>query len=104
MPDLPEDLTQDQLRLRIRNERRVELCFENIRFFDVRRWKIIDQTDEQMSGMRITKEGDNFKYERFAFDKRTNKGADKYLLYPFDATEIEKLKEILGENYQNPGW
>ncbi len=105
MPNLPETLTQDQLRLRIRNERRVELCFENIRFFDVRRWKIIDQTEEQMTGMRITKNSDgSFKYERFAFDKRVNKGDDKYLLFPFDEAEIEKLKTTLGQDYQNPGW
>ena len=32
-------LSQAQLRDRIRNERRVELSFEEHRFFDVRRWK-----------------------------------------------------------------
>lgn len=32
-------LTQDQFRKRIRNERRVELAFEDHRFFDLRRWK-----------------------------------------------------------------
>lgn len=33
-------LTQAELRDRIRNERRVELSFEEHRFFDVRRWKL----------------------------------------------------------------
>jgi starch-binding outer membrane protein, SusD/RagB family len=33
-------LTQAEMRDRIRNERRVELCFEEHRFFDVRRWKL----------------------------------------------------------------
>ncbi len=32
-------MTQEQLRKRIRNERRIELSFEDHRFFDLRRWK-----------------------------------------------------------------
>jgi hypothetical protein len=35
-------MTQDKLRERIRNERRIELCFEDHRFFDERRWKIFE--------------------------------------------------------------
>ena len=35
-------MTQSQLRERIRNERRVELCFEDHRFFDERRWKLFE--------------------------------------------------------------
>jgi hypothetical protein len=34
------NFTQTTLRERIQKERRVELCFEEHRFFDVRRWKI----------------------------------------------------------------
>lgn len=33
-------MNQAQLRERIQNERRIELCFEDHRFFDVRRWKL----------------------------------------------------------------
>lgn len=39
-PDLPGGLSQTEMRQRIWNERRVELCFEEHRFFDVRRWKM----------------------------------------------------------------
>lgn len=35
-------MTKEQLRERIRNERRVELCFEDHRFFDERRWKLFE--------------------------------------------------------------
>ena len=35
-------MTQAKLRERIRNERRVELCFEDHRFFDERRWKLFE--------------------------------------------------------------
>ncbi|MFC2138325.1 RagB/SusD family nutrient uptake outer membrane protein, partial [Bacteroidota bacterium] len=40
MPPLPETVTGEDLRRKIYNERRIELAFENHRFFDVRRWKI----------------------------------------------------------------
>ncbi len=105
MPGLPEGLTKDQLRLRIRNERRVELAFENFRFDDVRRWKIIDQTEEHVTGMRIIK-GDDGKltYNRFSLGTRTNKGADKYLLYPMKENEVNKMKYLTGDDWQTPGW
>src|SRR5690606_3684904 len=37
----------EQLRARIYNERRVELAYEEHRFFDIRRWKIAEQTENQ---------------------------------------------------------
>lgn len=40
MPDLPDGLTQTEMRTRIRRERRVELALENWRYFDLRRWGI----------------------------------------------------------------
>ncbi len=106
MPTLPENLTKDQLRLRIRNERRVELAFENFRWDDVRRWKIIDQTEEHVTGMRITKDEKTGKltYTRFAFPTRTNKGHYKYLLYPMSESEVNKMKYLTGEDWQTPGW
>jgi starch-binding outer membrane protein, SusD/RagB family len=39
IPDLEQGLTKDQMRLAIRNERRVELCFEGKRYHDNKRWK-----------------------------------------------------------------
>lgn len=35
--------SQSELRERIRNERRIELCFEEQRYFDTRRWKLFDE-------------------------------------------------------------
>ncbi|MBT1697321.1 RagB/SusD family nutrient uptake outer membrane protein [Fulvivirgaceae bacterium PWU4] len=59
MPALPGGLSKDQMRARIRNERRVELAYEEHRYFDVRRWMIADvQENEQASGISITKNGD----------------------------------------------
>lgn len=53
MPPLPASLTKEQMRDRIRRERRVELAIEEHRFWDVRRWKILDQTDKVATGMEI---------------------------------------------------
>lgn len=47
----------DQIEMRelIRNERRIELAFEEHRFWDIRRWKIADQVlTTPLTGMRIT--------------------------------------------------
>ena len=46
------NLTEEKLR----NERRIELAFEGHRFWDVRRWKIAEQTENiPLLGMEITK-------------------------------------------------
>ena len=34
------NLSKDAMRIEIRNERRVELAFEGLRWADIRRWKI----------------------------------------------------------------
>ncbi len=48
-------LTQAQMRDVIRNERRVELCFENKRFYDIVRWRIaLDVLSKDFHGMKIT--------------------------------------------------
>ncbi len=54
LPELPPSLTQSQMRAAIRQERRVELCFENKRFQDIIRWKMADQVlTVDLHGMKI---------------------------------------------------
>ena len=54
LPELPAALSQSQMRDAIRQERRVELCFENKRFQDIIRWKIADQVlTVDLHGMKI---------------------------------------------------
>ena len=39
----------------IRNERRLELCFEGFRFWDLRRWKVpMEKLTETAKGVRIS--------------------------------------------------
>jgi len=45
MPDIAPGLSQTDMRTAIRRERQVELAFEEHRFYDVRRWKIANVTE-----------------------------------------------------------
>ena len=59
MPDLPAGLSQDEMRERIRNERRIELAYEEHRYFDVRRWMIAEAVEnETAQGISVKKNDD----------------------------------------------
>jgi len=80
----------------IRNERRIELCFEDKRFWDLRRWdKQVDQVD--VHGVRITKKSDGtFVEEEFVIE--TKKFNGKSLPIPYKDALL--LKNVA----QNEGW
>jgi hypothetical protein len=96
---LPIGLTKDEMRIYIRNERRVELAFEEHRFFDVRRWNILDKTDKLVTGTRITKNGNSVNYTRFVVEKRSA-WQEKFLIFPIDISELSKLQGVI----QSPNW
>ena len=98
---LPTTLTKDDLRLKIRRERRVELAFEDHRFWDVRRWKIAESTlGSTVQGVNITKDVNGiFTYVPFNLEKRVFDV--KMYLYPIPQSEIVKGN---GNMVQNPGW
>jgi len=98
MPPLTT-LSQDQLRERIRNERRVELSFEETRFWDVRRWKILDKTDKLTTGMKWVKNGTALTNTRVVVDRRSSWDT-KFLIWPIPLSEISVLPKFI----QNPGW
>ena len=50
LPPIEESLGQAQMREEIRLERRIELCFEGHRYFDVRRWKVADKPGSEQGG------------------------------------------------------
>lgn len=103
MPALPAGLSAEAFENRYRNERRIEFAFETHRFFDVRRWKILSETDRFVTGMRITRNGETLSYERFKFADR-DCSSDRFLLYAIDPLEVNKMNTISGANWQNPGW
>jgi hypothetical protein len=50
---------KEKMRELIRNERRLELCFENQRFYDLRRWNVnLNKLNETAQGMQIDKLAD----------------------------------------------
>jgi hypothetical protein len=82
--------SQDNLRARIRNERRVEFCMEGWRFHDQRRWKILHETNRFVTAMRITKSGGMLHYEREKV-KDYQSYTDKHLVLPIPTNEIKKM-------------
>lgn len=95
MPEIPSGLSAADFEKRYRNDRRVELVYTPDRYFSVRRWKTLGETSV-VTGM--TAEG-----ERFAFDERPTCDA-KYLLYPLNLTEANKVQTLTGTSWQNAGW
>lgn len=98
MPSL-SGLTQSQMRERIKNERRVEFCFEEQRFFDVRRWKEGETYfNGEIKGMKISKTGNVLTYIPFVIENRTF--TSKNYWYPFQQSELSKASKLV----QNPGY
>jgi starch-binding outer membrane protein, SusD/RagB family len=99
MPNLNAGINKDQMRERIRNERRVELCFEGHRAWDVRRWKQGSLFNAPVKGMRITQNGSTFQYEVFNVEQRVFDESKMYLM-PIPQSEILKADAL----EQNPNW
>ncbi|HLP38134.1 RagB/SusD family nutrient uptake outer membrane protein [Lacibacter sp.] len=99
MPPLPAGLSQSQMRDRIRNERRVELAFEEHRFYDVRRWKIAMQTENEPAyGIDVQKLGNGtFVYStKVALTGR--KFEDKHHWLPIPRAEIQASNGKISQN------
>lgn len=102
MPEIPETVTGDELRRRLYNERRIELAFEEHRYWDVRRWKIaMDVENRPIMGMDIIKDpGTGVKtYTPIQLLQRIFE--DRMHLLPIEANEILRNK---GNLEQTPGW
>lgn len=115
---------QEEAILMIRNERRVELAFEENRHYDLRRWETPDGDLEEetgyLTGMWIVKNNENntLKYMRFNIGDSYNKNTDswantathracasnKFLLWPIETSEVNRLETATGDRWQNPGW
>lgn len=87
---------KEKMREMIRNERRLELCFENQRFYDIRRWKM--PLNEPIYGMKITGEGSARTYEKVLV-ATPNYGEHQYY-GAISYTESLKYSNLV----QNTGW
>lgn len=98
MPDFSAGMSKDEFREKLRNERRVELAFEDHRFWDIRRWQVGPSTTD-IYGMEITRNSDgSFNYQRKLVEERA--WQDRMYHYPIPQSELY-INESLG---QNPGW
>lgn len=99
----PDASTEKLIEL-CRNERRIELAYENHRYFDTRTWMIAKHVDSgPMFGMNTQFPGtgdttpDGF-WERVTFETRVFE--DNHYLYPFSQRELDRNKFLI----QNYGW
>jgi hypothetical protein len=105
MPNVPASETGDQLRQRLRNERRIELAYEGHRFFDVRRWLIADQAYHTMHGVSVLYPL-NPDHTTATIPQVTpieiQLGAwlDKCYFFPIARSEVNKNNKLV----QNPGY
>jgi hypothetical protein len=107
MPEF-SGLSQAALRDEYRNERRIEMAFEEQRFFDVRRWMIAPEVlSKDATGINIFLEGDNrvdrstwrnYRYETRSIQRRG--WNDKLYFMPIHRDELNRNSLLK----QNPGY
>ncbi|SHM50096.1 Starch-binding associating with outer membrane [Chitinophaga jiangningensis] len=100
MYGLKQGMTKDEMREAIRHERRVELAFEEHRFWDVRRWKIAPQTENaETHGMEITRAANgSFSYRVITIRKHVF--TDAMYFWPIPQSELTKSPALK----QTPGY
>jgi hypothetical protein len=89
MPNLPAGLNKDQMREKIRHERKIELCGEGMRYSDIRRWKI---AKELVDGVWMR--------EFTGIEVRQRGFPDNFYLWAIPQQEITLNPSL----EQNPGW
>jgi starch-binding outer membrane protein, SusD/RagB family len=108
MPELSGALSQAEMREQYRNERRIEMAFEEQRFFDVRRWMIAPEVlSRNAGGINIFLEGEsrvdrsswrNFRYETRVVQTRA--WNDRLYFMPIHHNEMNRNRSLK----QNPGY
>ena len=83
----------------VRNERRIETCFEGLRFFDLQRWSTdLAELNKPVHGAAILKNVDN----TFTYDLNVEVGQRSYssAYLPIPYGEMLRMSKLL----QNEGW
>ncbi len=99
---LADGLSTAQMRDVIRNDRRVELAFEEQRFWDLRRWKIAENVyNKPLHGIRITGTGSQLNYQVEELNIPFQFFAPKMYRYAIPYSEIAKNPNLTqNEGYQ----
>ena len=96
-----EECANDQTKMTnlIRNERRIELCFENKRFWDLRRWLL--PLNETVKGVKIDRNEETSELSYTIFDVEERVFDNSYQCYgPIPKGELLKWSNL----QQNKGW
>jgi hypothetical protein len=100
---LPDGLSKQEMRERIRHERYIELAFEQKRYWDLRRWKTAVEklNGKTFHAMYITRHNDgSYTYEAKPATQGPYVFQEKMYFMPIPQREIEKNPNL----EQNPGW
>jgi len=96
---LPVPNSQESMREAIRRERKIELAFENVRYFDLKRWKLATSIlDGPFHGMDINAQEESNFYNVVTFENRIFD--NRHYLWPVPQYEINANPDLI----QNPGW
>lgn len=82
LANLTTSLSKDEMREKIRNERRLELLLEEHRFYDLRRWMDYDTLNESIKGVSVSEDG-VYTYND-AVETRNFTGTYYYLPIPYE--------------------
>jgi starch-binding outer membrane protein, SusD/RagB family len=103
MPDLRPGMNQQEFREAILKERATEFAYEEIRWFDLIRWRKEDVFQQRLHGVNTFRNPDgSFTYEVFELFSRywQDTWDPKWFLSAFPPDEINKGYGLV----QNPGW
>jgi hypothetical protein len=105
LPDLPSGLNQEAMRTAIYRERRIELCFEAKRFYDIIRWKTaMGVLNKDLHGMKIYNTSPDNNSGKWVYEvvglNHPHVFTQKMYLNPVPQTVIDQNKKIK----QNPGY
>lgn len=96
---LQKSMTQDEMRAVIQNERRVEMAFEEQRYWDIRRWRIAEEVFKKpLEGLNIQIIGSVTNYTEI--DIMSVTFDVKRYFYPIPYSEVIKNENMV----QNPNW
>ncbi len=98
---LAANLSQDEMRKIIHNERRLEFAFEEQRFWDLRRWKEAENyLNQPIKGVEIEKKVDGTFTYTYKEVMESTFDARRMYLYPIPLDEYYANNQLV----QNPNW
>lgn len=96
---LEPNMTKEKMREVIRNERRIEMAFEEQRFWDIRRWRAAEDIfNTPLKGMSIVKSLNSVTYTEI--DLMNVNFNERQYLFPIPYSEVIKNSNMI----QNPNW